>query len=109
MDLRAYYQKIRETEGRFVDEFPVLVSCQTQDGGKAGVCTEVSRALAAKMLVEGMAREATPDELRSFRRAQAEAKRMADEAEAAKTLQFKVVSVDEVRKLTNAKGTPDRG
>ena len=109
MDLRAYYQKIRETEGRFVDDFPVLVSCQTQDGGKAGVCTEVSRPLAAKMLVEGLAREATPDELRAFRRAQAEAKRRADEAEAAKNLQFKVVSVDDVRKLTSSKAAPDRG
>jgi hypothetical protein len=108
MDLRAYYQKIRDTESRLVEQFPVLVSCQTQDGGKTGVCTEVSRSLAAKMLVEGTAREANAEELRAFRRAQAEAKRAAEETEAAKTLQFKVVSVDEVRKLTGAKGTQDR-
>ncbi len=109
MDLRAYYQKIREREARFVDEFPVLVSCQTQDGGKPGVCTEVSRSLGAKMLVEGTAREATPEELRSFRKSQADAKRLADEAEAAKTVQFRVVSVDDVKKLTTSKAAPDRG
>ncbi|MDR3700218.1 MAG: hypothetical protein P4L56_11315 [Candidatus Sulfopaludibacter sp.] len=108
MDLRAYYQKIRDTESKLVEQFPLLVSCQTEDGGKTGVCTEVSRSLAAKMLVEGTAREATADELRTFRRAQAEAKRAAEEAEAAKNLQFKVVSVDEVRKLTGAKGIQDR-
>jgi hypothetical protein len=109
MDLRAYYQKIRDTEARLVDQFPVVVSCETQDGGKVGVCTEVSRAIAAKMLVEGTAREATTEETRAFRKGQAEAKRAADEAEAAKTLQFKVVSVDDVRKLTgSAKGAQDR-
>ncbi len=108
MDLRAYYQKIRDAESRLVDQFPVLASCQTQDGGKTGVCTEVSRSLAARMLVEGTAREATADELRAFRRAQAEAKRAAEEAEAAKNLQFKVVSVDEVRRLTDTKGRQDR-
>jgi hypothetical protein len=108
MDLKAYYQKIRETESKLVDRFPVLVSCQTEDGGKAGVCTEVSRSLAAKMLVEGTGREATADEVRAFRRAQAEAKRAADAAEAAKTMQFKVVSVDEVTRLANPKATQDR-
>jgi len=108
MDLRAYYQKIRETESRLVEQFPVVVSCATQDGGKTGVCTEVSRSLAAKMLVEGVVREANADELRAFRKAQAEAKRAADEAEAANTLQFKVVSVDEVRKLTGARSPQDR-
>ncbi len=108
MDLRAYYQKIRDTESKLADPFPVVVSCQTQDGGKTGICTEVSRSLAAKLLVEGTVREASPDEQRTFRRSQAEARRAAGEAEAAKSLQFKVVSVDEVRRMTGAKGIQDQ-
>lgn len=108
MDLRAYYQKIRDAEGSIVEQFPVVVSCETQDGGKTGVCTEVTRALAAKMFVEGTARAATTEELTAFRRAQADARRAADEADAAKTVQFKVVSMDDVKKLTGARGAQDR-
>ncbi|SPE39705.1 conserved hypothetical protein [Candidatus Sulfopaludibacter sp. SbA3] len=108
MDLRVYYQKIRDTESRILDQFPVVVSRETQDGGKVGVCTEVSRAIAAKMLVEGTVREATSEEARVFRKAHVEAKRALEEAEAAKTLQFKVVSVDEVKRLTSARGAQDR-
>jgi hypothetical protein len=100
MDLRAYYQKIREIENKIIDRFPVVVGIDPHNAGKPGVCTEVSRSLAAKMLAEGSAREATPEETKTFRKAQADAIRTALEADAAKLVQFKVVSVDEVRKLT---------
>lgn len=108
MDLRGYYQKIRETEGGLTEPFVVVVSCQTQDGGKGGVSTEVSRSLAAKMVVDGSARAATAEEARTFRRGLADAKRAYDEAEAAKTVQFKVVSVDDVRKLSGVRSGQDR-
>jgi hypothetical protein len=93
MDLRAYYQKIRETEAKITEAFPVVVGCDSQNAGRAGVCTEVSRAVAAKMFAEGTARQATPDEAKAFRKAVADAKREADEAEAKKMVQFQVVSV----------------
>ncbi len=108
MDLRAYYQKIRETEAGLADPFPVVVSCETSDGGKTGICIEVSRPLAAKMIVDGTVREATTDELRSFRRTQAEAKKAHEEAEAAKLVQFKVVSVDELKRAPGSRGAQDR-
>ncbi|HWC99466.1 MAG TPA: hypothetical protein VG456_22055 [Candidatus Sulfopaludibacter sp.] len=109
MDLRAYYQKIRETEAKLTDAFPVVVGCDPQNSGKPGVCTEVSRSLAAKMLAEGTVREATADEAKAFRKAQADARRAVEEAEAARTVQFKVVSMDDVRKLAGgAKGAQDR-
>ena len=53
MDLRAYYQKIREIETRIEEAFAIVVSLETGDGGKAGIATEVSRGIAAKMVVEG--------------------------------------------------------
>jgi hypothetical protein len=56
MNLRSYYQKIRETaEGIEVGDVWVE-SLETRDGGKAGVFTQVSRQLAAKLIVDGKAK-----------------------------------------------------
>jgi len=66
MDLRGYYKKIREIEAKIGDVFAVIVSLESPDGGKAGTQTEVSRALAAKMIAEGMARLATSEEKQAF-------------------------------------------
>ena len=67
MDLQVYYQKIREMETKIADEFPLVVSMETADGGKGGTKTEVPRRLAAKLLVEGLARLASKDELKAYR------------------------------------------
>ena len=67
MDLQVYYQKIREMETKITDEFPLMVSVETSDGGKGGTKTEVPRRLAAKLLVEGQARLASKDELKAYR------------------------------------------
>ena len=53
MDLRMYYQKIRELEQSFKGTFPVVVSQETQDGGTAGVKTEVPVHIAARPASEG--------------------------------------------------------
>jgi hypothetical protein len=66
MDLRGYYQKIKEIESKIADLFTVVVSLETPDGGKPGTHTEVSRTLAARMIVEGVARLATPEEKAAF-------------------------------------------
>jgi hypothetical protein len=62
MDLQLYYQKIREFAATIEEEFPVLVSRETADGGKNGTLTEVTAKLAAKMVVDGTARLAKPKE-----------------------------------------------
>lgn len=108
MDLRGYYQKIRETESALTEVFVVLVSCETPDGGKGGVCTEVPRSLAAKMVVDGTARRATAEEARVFRKTLADAKRAFDEAEAAKVVQFKVVNAEDLRKVAGGRSTQER-
>jgi len=43
------------------------VSRETPDGGRAGVKTQVPRALAARMIVEEKADLATPEEAEEFR------------------------------------------
>jgi hypothetical protein len=107
MDLKLYYQKIRDKESEITETFPIVVSNETADGGKPGVLTEVTPAIAAKMLVEGVARLATAKEEMAFRTVQVEAKRVADQAAAAK-VQFTVVSTTELNKLKSVPGSsPD--
>ena len=66
MDLRGYYQKIKEVEAKIADAFAVIVSLESPDGGKAGTQTEVTRSLAARMIVNGRARLATAAEKRAL-------------------------------------------
>jgi len=103
MDLKVYYQKIRDVESKIADEFPVVVSKETSDGGKGGNFAEVTRPIAAKMVTEGNARLATPEESKTYRDVQARAKHAADQAAEATKLQLTVVSTSELAKLTSGK------
>src|SRR5215472_4640771 len=107
MNLKLYFEKIRETELQITETFPIVVSKDTEDGGKAGRYIEVTRAIAAKMITENRARLATPDEAKAYREAQAEARRQAEEAADAAKVQFTVVSASEMAKLTG--GKKDKG
>ena len=102
MDLRAYYQKLRQMEASIADEHVVVVSCETPDGGRAGVKTEVSRSVAAKLVVEGRARLANAEETAGHQEAVAEAKRKAEQLANAGKLQLTVISEPELRALKGA-------
>jgi len=107
MDLRLYYQKIREAASSIADAFPVVVSKETADGGKDGILTEVTRAVAARLLVEGLARLASAQESDAFRQMQADAKRLAEQMAAAAKVQLAVLSSEELqilRELSPSKG-----
>ncbi len=67
MDLRVYYQKIRSIEAEIREPFAVIVSRETPDGGRAGVKSEVPRAVAAKLVAEGKADLASPEVAANFR------------------------------------------
>jgi hypothetical protein len=103
MNLRLYFEKIRETELQIAETFPIIVSKDTEDGGKAGRYTEVTRAIAAKMITENRARLATPEEGKAYRDAQAEARRQVEETAETAKVQFTVVSATEMAKLAGAK------
>ncbi len=108
MDLQVYYQKIRDMETKIADEFPLVVSMATADGGKGGTKTEVARRLAAKLLVEGIVRLASKDELKAYREGMAEAQRLAEATAAAAKLQLTVLSSVELDRLrTAARGSKD--
>ena len=49
MDIRVYFQKIREIERNIQDPYVVVVSLETPEGGKPGRATEVTREAAAKL------------------------------------------------------------
>ena len=102
MDLQIYYKKIREIEQGLSGNSVVLVSRETPDGGREGVRTEVPPHIAAKMIVEGWARLATPDEALEFQEQNAEAKRKAEQLAAASRMQFTVISPSDLRKLKGA-------
>jgi hypothetical protein len=67
MDLRAYYQQIRQVESELEEGSVVMVSLETPYGGKPGTRTEVPRRLAARLIVDGDAVPASPDESAEFR------------------------------------------
>ena len=78
MDLRSYYKKLRDVERTIAEEFPVIVSKETPEGGKPGVLTEVPRALAARLVAESRAEVADAKTAARYRE-EAEEKRHAAE------------------------------
>jgi hypothetical protein len=99
MDLKIYYQKIREAEERIGEDHPVVVSTETQDGGRAGVRMEVPKSVAAKMLVDGRARIASSKEAEEFRAQQAADRLQAESLLAATRMHVTVVSTGDLEKL----------
>ena len=108
MDLKQYYQKIRDAETKIADEFPVVISRETPDGGKEGTLTEVPRRTAAKMMVGGLAQIASQAEKAAFQAAQAEAKQLADQLAAAAQVKLTVLSSTELDNLKNAGSTASK-
>src|SRR3954451_3146419 len=102
MDLTKYYQRIREEESKIGEQYPILVSQETPDGGKAGQKTEAPRRLAAKLIVEGSARLANAAEAQTFRECRAEAKRAADQLADAAKMQVTVLASHELAMLREA-------
>ncbi len=103
MDLRAYFQKIRETEASLPERDVVVVSHETGDGGKAGIYTEVPKAVAAKMIVDGAAELPSAEDSASFRQAQAAAKEQVEADMAAMRVPLSLVSTSELHRLRGAR------
>jgi hypothetical protein len=99
MDVRMYYQKIRELEGSFKGTFPVVVSQETPDGGAAGVKTEVPVHIAARMIVDGRAVLASEKETKDFLEQKTSDKKTADQLQASTRMQVNVVSDSDLQVL----------
>jgi hypothetical protein len=92
MDIRVYFQKIREIERTIQDPFVVVVSLETPEGGKAGCMTEVNRESAAHMIAGAKVRLANAEERSSFYKQSQAALAMAEEERMAGKIQLTVVS-----------------
>ncbi len=110
MDLRQYFRKVREVEATLPDEYPVVSSLETGDGGKHGTISEVPRAIAARLIVEGRAVLASEAEREQFRHEQQNAKAIAERAEAAKRLQVAYITEPRLNTGINRKanGQPEK-
>jgi len=98
MNLKAYYQKIREVESSLHTPFVIVVSNDTPDGGKQGLLIEVAAQLAAKMIADGRAHLASDNEALAFRQKAAEAKRAADDEIMASKMQVTIVPTAELKR-----------
>ena len=110
MDLKVYYQKLRQVEQSITEPHVVLVSQETPDGGRAGVPVEAPRSLAAKLIVEGAARLATEQEAEEYHARSTEARRKAEQAAAASRIQVTVIAEqpeDGKKQRTKGKGPQD--
>lgn len=103
MDIKQYFRKIKETESSITELYPVIVSLETSDGGKAGSLCEVPRAVAAKMIVERKATLASVEEREMFFQQQEIAKKAAEKAEMARRLQVAIVADSDFHNATTAK------
>jgi hypothetical protein len=97
MDLKQYFRKIRQIEATLSEIFPLVVSLETPDGGKPGLVSEISRDLAAKLIVEGRAVLASEEEKELYREQQATAKEAAEKLELARRVQIAIVSDRDLR------------
>lgn len=109
MDVKQYYRKIREIETTLADRFPLLVSLETSDGGKPGIVSEVARAQAAVLLVEGRAALASEEQKKEYRLQQAAAWKAAEEAKLARTVQVAILTDPELRARPARKSSDQDG
>ena len=92
MDLKQYFRKIREIEASLIEEFPLLISLETSDGGKSGAISEMNRSNAARLIAEGRAVLATAEQAEEYRQQQVAAKKAAERADFAKRIQLAIVN-----------------
>ena len=66
MDVRAYFQRIRQLEQELPAGDVVVISLSTADGGIEGRVMELDRTVAAKMIIDRRVRPATPQEVELY-------------------------------------------
>jgi hypothetical protein len=102
MDLRVFFQKLRKIEQEIAEPHVVVVSHETPDGGRAGQLAEVSRSIAARLILEGHAHLATAEESAEFRSAARKAVEDAQHRLMADKVQVNVISDADLRAMKSA-------
>lgn len=97
MDLKQYFKKINDTEETIKEQYPLIVSLETTDGGKAGAVVEVSRREAAKALVENRAVLANEQQTTAYFEREAARRKTAEKADLSRRLQIAIISDSDMR------------
>ncbi len=97
MDLKQYFKKIQDSELTITDDYPLIASLETSDGGRAGIVVEVSKREAAKAIVENRAVLANEEQRKAYRQREAQLKKAAEKADLARRLQFAIISDSELK------------
>ncbi len=100
MDIRQYFKKIRDIEASIKEPYPLIVSADTEDGGKAGTIVEVSKEEAAKAIAEGRAVAASEQQKKDYFEQEARRRQSAEKAELSRRLQIAIISDAEFRHAT---------
>jgi hypothetical protein len=106
MDLNSYYIKMREQQATIPDEYPVVVSHATGDGGVKGRMTEVTKRIAARLIVEGMARLADAIEANQFHNLKKEAKAAVENAAKGMALEATQIAMSKLLQAAAPLSTP---
>ncbi|GEM_PF-633260 len=108
MEIRTFYRKLREIEATLPDEV-ILVSKETPEGGRAGRFTEAPRSVAARMIVEGVAEQASDADAESYRE-QVRANQVEEKRRrAAASIQVSVITEEQARALSAKPAASARG
>ncbi|MBL8179946.1 MAG: hypothetical protein JNK48_35025 [Bryobacterales bacterium] len=107
MDVKQYFQRVRELAMQLPGEEVVIKSLPTPNGGKAGILTEVNRQTAAKQIIDGNAVLATEKESTEYY-SEMEAKRqIAERALALSRLQISLSTAAQSPAFSVLSGTAE--
>jgi len=107
MDLKQYFKKIKDAEASIQEEYPLIVSLETSDGGKPGTVVEVSRSQAAKAIAENRAVLATEEQKTAYYTREASRRKAFEKAELSRRLQIAIISDSELRNAASQLAAED--
>lgn len=99
MNLKDYYREITAQEAAIEEQFVLVISLKTPNGGRAEVASEVNRATAAKLIVDRQARLASPEEVKKLRDEREAKQRREDLASLQERVRMTRLAEDELRAL----------
>jgi hypothetical protein len=104
MDLKQYFKKVSDIHASIKEQYPLIVSLETSDGGKPGVAVEVSRREAAKAIAEGRAALADEEQKKVYLEQETGRKKFAEKAELSRRLQIAIISESDLRDAVTKPG-----
>ncbi len=97
MDLKIYYRNVRKIEEKIDGADAVVVSCETPDGGRAGVLSEVPKRMAARLVADGRALIASEESAAKYREGLEQIRQRALEERAAHCVRVAVIPESELK------------